>query len=101
MSALMIILSSGIFLSASWKLEQMYRGIGDEVDTFYQETYKLVRLLALLILGVGIYFYLKTPLPYVFAYRTQSFFIAYHMIICLTFLYLGALLFQKLMDTFK
>ena len=101
MTALIIILSSGIFLSASWKLEQMYNGIGDEVDTFYQETYKLVRLLALLILAVGIYFYVKTPLPYVFAYKTQSFFIAYHMMICMSFLYLGALLFQKLIDTFK
>lgn len=101
MTSVMMILISGIFLSASWKLEQMYNGIGDEVDTFYEETYKLVRLLSLLILAVGIYFYVKSPLPYVFANRTESFFIAYHMIICLGFLYIGALLFQKLMDTFK
>jgi len=101
MTALMIILSSGIFLSASWKLEQMYWDIGDGIDTFYREMYKLVRYMALLILSVGVYFYLKTPLPYVFAHKTQSFFIAYHMIICLSFLYVGALLFQKLMDTFK
>lgn len=101
MTALMIILISGIFLNVSWVFEQMHITNEDKSDTYYEETYKGIRLVALMILFVGIYFYVKHPMPYVFAYRTQSFFITYHLLICLAFLYMGALLFQKLMDTFK
>lgn len=99
MTALMIILISGIFLNTSWVLEQMYHT--SQVDNFLLESYKFMRVLALMILFVGVYFYIKKPLPYIFDYYTKSFFITYHVLICLGFLYLGALLFQKLMETLK
>jgi hypothetical protein len=104
MTAILIIVISGIFLNMSLVIEELYRDFKRRrrnYETYYEEAYKSLRVIAFAELSVGIYFYVKEPLDYLFPIDTLTFKLVYHIMVCLFALIIGAWIFQKFYDKIK
>jgi uncharacterized protein (DUF2384 family) len=104
MTAILIIVISGIFLNMSLVIEELHKEFERKrrnYETFYEESYKSLRVIAILELAVGIYFYTKEPLDYLFPIDTLTFKLVYHIMICLFAMIIGAWIFQKFYDKIK
>lgn len=103
MTALLLMVISGIFLSISFLLEGEYKKsqYTPNKQNYYFEAYTSMRVIAILEFIMGLIFYAKSPLPYVFPIETDTFKAVYHILIFLGCVILGSAIFQWIYEKFN
>ncbi len=103
-TSVIIIIISGFFLNVSLELERIYKKSKEnlhEDDNYYFEAYVGMRVIAILELILGTFFYIKDPMPLFMPMPNFPMEIVYHSMIWLMSIILGAWLFDKFYDRIK